>query len=96
MQAALKEILPPLRLLMSKSRLQFADLQYVLFTGPVLHAVESTILPGRLLMVFLCDAIGGHLVFSYVVQMASKENLFVRVSNESRRLLLFLLTVGFC
>ncbi|XP_073259448.1 Fanconi anemia group C protein-like [Porites lutea] len=68
-KAALKEILPPLRLLKSKSRLQFADLQYVLFTSPVLHASESTILLGRLLMVFLCDAIGGHLVFSHVVQM---------------------------
>ena len=72
LQVALEEILPPLRLLKSKTKLQFADLQYIVFTNSVLHAPEATILLGRLLMVFLCDAVGGHLVFSNVVQTASR------------------------
>ncbi|KAL9950391.1 hypothetical protein ACROYT_G042879 [Oculina patagonica] len=63
LKAALKEILHPLRLLKSKSRLQFADVQYILFTSPVLRASEAAILLGRLLLVFLCNALGGHLVF---------------------------------
>ena len=74
-QAALKEILHPLRLLKSKTRLQFADVQYILFTSPVLRASEAAILLVRLLLVFLCDALGGHLVFRDVVQMASRHYL---------------------
>lgn len=70
-QAALKEILHPLRLLKSKTRLQFADVQYILFTSPVLRDPEAAILLGRLLLVFLCNALGGHLVFKDVVQLAS-------------------------
>ena len=73
LQAALNDILPPLRLLKSKTRLQFADLQYILSTNPVLCASEATILLGRLMMVFLCDAVGGHLVFNNVVQMVSRD-----------------------
>lgn len=71
LQAALKEILHPLRLLKSKSKLQFADVQYILFTSPVLRATEAAILLGRVMLVFLCDAHGGHLVFRDVIQMAS-------------------------
>jgi len=69
LQAALKEILHPLRLLKSKTRLQFADVQYILFTSPVLRDPEAAILLGRLLLVFLCDALGGHVVFKDVLQL---------------------------
>ena len=69
LQAVLKEILHPLRLLKSKTRLQFADVQYILFTSPVLRDPEAAILLGRLLLVFLCNALGGHLVFKDVVQL---------------------------
>ena len=72
LQAALKEILPSLRLLQSKTRLQFADLQYVLCTSPISCGPDAAIMLGRLLMLFLCNAVGGHLVLRSVVQMASR------------------------
>ena len=71
LQGALKEFLHPLRLLKSKTRLQFADVQYILFTSAVLRDPEAAILLGRLLLVFLCNSLGGHLVFKDVVQWAS-------------------------
>lgn len=70
-QAAVKEILNPLRLLKLKTRLQFADIKCILSTCPVLRASEASILLGRLLLVFLCDALGGHLVFTDVVKLVS-------------------------
>jgi len=39
-----------------------------LFTSPVLRDPEAAILLGRLLLVFLCNSLGGHLVFKDVVQ----------------------------
>lgn len=75
LQAALKEILHPLRLLKLKTRLQFADVQYILFTSPVLRDPEAVILLGRLLLVFLCNALGGHLVFKDVVQLVRNKNI---------------------
>lgn len=69
LKAALKEILHPLRLLKSKTRLQYADVQYILFKSPLLRDPEASILLGRLLLLFLCNALGGHFVFKDVVQL---------------------------
>ena len=60
-----------MRLLKSKTRLQFADILYILSTCPVLRASEASILLSRLLLAFLCDALGGHLVFTEVVKLVS-------------------------
>lgn len=68
----------PMRLLKSKTRLQFADIKYILSTCPVLRVSEASTLLGRLLLVFLCDALGGYLVFTEVVKLLLPESSAVK------------------
>lgn len=77
LKEAVREIVYPMRLLKSKTRLQFADILYILSTCPVLRASEASILLSRLLLVFLCDALGGHLVFTEVVKLFLPEGTAV-------------------
>lgn len=78
LKAAVKEIMNPMRLLKSKTRLQFADMKYILSTCPVLRVSEASTLLGRLLLVFLCDALGGYLVFTEVVKLLLPESSAVK------------------
>jgi len=43
----------------------------------VLRDPEAAILLGRLLLVFLCNALGGHLVFKDVLQLVSNQDIIL-------------------